>query len=262
MLLAYPAPAVSGISIAGATWLTADGGAACYDGRPSRRARASGTPAITLTFAAAFVPRVIAALNLSGVAPGTSITATTGAGGALGGNSTSATAVQFADGSIGAWIVTGNTVSTDAIKISIGATGTIDIGELVAMPAVSLPIMDGWRIATVDPSVNTRTKGAQLNTVAHSAYRVLSATLAPMGVAATRNGGLGNGMDLMSLAAALRGGARGCAIAHYLDLDTRALDPAMVNATALYGVATTLPDPANVQRQWSGADLVIEEIPG
>ena len=263
MLIGYPPPAVTGIAIAGATWLTADGGAACYDGKPARKARlsVSTTPAITLTYAAAFIPRVIAVLGLVGVAVGSTITATTGAGGALGGNSATATAVKFADGSIGAWIVTGNTVSTATVKITIGATGTIDIGEIAAKPAVSLPIMDGWQVATIDPSVSSRTRGAQLNTVAQSAYRSLSATLAPMGIAATRNGGLDNGMDLSKLAVALRGGARCCAIPHYLDIDTRVLDPAMVNATAIYGVAVTLPDPANVQRQWSGAQIVVEEVP-
>ena len=69
MLIGYSQPAISGaVGITGGSWLTADGGAALFDRRPSRKARlqwGAGAPsiaqyvAITATFATATPPRFV-----------------------------------------------------------------------------------------------------------------------------------------------------------------------------------------------------------
>lgn len=236
MLIAYSAPTLPAITLAGAAWLTADGGAACIDGKPARRARANGTPTITLTYAAAFVPRVIAVLGLRGVSVGDAVVATTGAGGALGGNAATQTAVRFADGSIGAWIVTDGAVSTSTVRIALGTTGTIDIGELAAMAAVDIDIEDDWAIDTIDPTATERTVGSQPSGVPRLPYRTLESTLAAAPLAQVRGGGLAGGMDWDQLRAAMAGNRR-IAVAPRWHTPAGAVDADELNRTAIYGTA-------------------------
>lgn len=259
MLIGYSMPAVTGLALAGAAWLTADEGAACTDGKPARRARVNGTPVFTLTFGAAFVPRVIAVLGLVGVAAGSTITATTGASGALGGNSATAAAVQFADGSIGAWIVTGGTVSTATVKIAIGATGVIDIGELVAMPAVEIDIESNWTDEPVDPSLSNLSLAAQPSTVRRQAYRRLECLMTPDGVAKARAGGLANGMDWSRLRVAMFADGRVVGIPRWLT-PAGAIDTAELHQTAIYGTAR-MGGTGHLGGDYYGASLAFQEVP-
>lgn len=65
-------PSVTSVSITGGAWLTADGGAACCDGKPARKARLSWSAGnttssyvtITINFATASPPRRQNARNL------------------------------------------------------------------------------------------------------------------------------------------------------------------------------------------------------
>lgn len=264
MLIGYTPinSAVSGIAITGAAWLTPDGGAGCYDGKPARKARADGTPAITLTYASAFKPRIIAVLGLAGdVAEGVSIVATTGSGGALGGNAGTATVRRFADGTLGTWIVTDGSVSTSTVKIAIGATGQIDIGEIVALPAVEVLIDRSWAFDAPGSSTRMyRGRSSQVSGVPGTDYRRLTASLDPSPVDQVRGGGLANGMDWHQLRAAFSGSARVAAIPRW-KTTAGALDSDELNATALYGIVGSqgaITHQGGDQYSWS---LGFEEVP-
>lgn len=263
MLIAYPPPALNTVALTNATWAGTTSGK-LTDGQPATLARltTSGTPSITLTFASAFVPRVIPLLGLRGaIAAGDIVTATTGAGGALGGNSASQAVVQLPDGSLACWIITGGTVSTTTIKITINRTGTLDIGEVAAMPGVDLGLRDGWTSERIDPSPKSRTRGQQVVTRTLRSYRRFSGLITPAAVEAVRKGGLAGGMDWDTLSARLSGGARCAVIPQYHDMLTKLPDYALAQKEAVYGVAVELPGPSNLQRQYFSAGIAVEEVP-
>lgn len=276
MLIGYSMPPATA-AITGGTWLTADGGAACCDGKPGRRARlqwgAGNTTAnfvaITLALAVPAFARVFGLLG-STLPSGVRVEFVGPAGGSLGAGTDVRTAAM-PDGTTAAWGIGDGAAAVSTVIVRIyndrdGATwansGTIiDLGELVAMPAVTLGIGDGWGVETVDPSSIARTRGGQVNVARQSAYRVLTARIAGLPTSSARGGGLANGMDLSSLAAALRGGARCCAIPQYRDMVTRAVDPALAARSAIYGLATQIPDVTNISRGYFTGQLVVEEIP-
>lgn len=261
MLVAYVAPTVSNIAISGASWLTADAGAACVDGKPARRSRinSAGAAQITLTHAAAFKPRVIAVLGLRGVAAGAIISATTGAGAALGGNSASQPVVRFADGTFGAWIVTAGTVSTATVRVTIAAAGAIDIGELVALPAVEVAAQPDWVDELVDPTETRLSLGAQPLSTPRQSYRRLAANLTSAAVGEVRGGGLADGMDWDHLRAALAGD-RPCAAATRYQDGAGAVDAVALNRSACFGTGRLGPT-AHLGGDWYGAAFSLTEAP-
>ncbi len=240
MLIGYPAPEVTGIDLENGEWLTAGDGQQLVDGLPARIARleqAGGDPVITLTFAAEFAPRIIGLIGLS-CAPGTSIVATSGDDEALGGNAAIGLAGWLPDGSVAAWIVTDGDVSTNAIKVSIGAAGVIDVGEIVVLPAVDIAHELQWAFTRIDPSVIGRTRGSQVTQSVRRSYRQLRAAFVPAALAEVRAGGLIGGLDWDQLAARVVGGERVVAIPRWLTTGGE-IDVAELHRTAIYGVATT-----------------------
>lgn len=271
MLVAHSMPAITGTTLTAGSWLTADGAAALFDGKPARRARlqlgAGSYTGIRVTFAATAV-RCVALLGLVGVAAGVTVEVLgrVGAGGfttPLGGNAATGVTRLQADGTTAAWIL-GDTSGTQYTGLEVrihAASAAVDIGELVAMPVLTLPIRDGWTIQPVDPTQYERTLAMQRVGVARRPYRVLSAEVAGQSTDAVRRGGLSGGMDLATLATALAGNARACFIPDYRDMTTKAMDYQLAAASAIYGAAVELPGAANLQRQWYGSRIVAEEVP-
>lgn len=270
MLISYSMPAVSTAALTGGTWLTSDGAAALWDGKPSRRARLQwsagsalgGYVEITLNFSASSFLRVFALLG-STLPAGVRIV--------FGGAVEARTGYQ-PDTTAGAWGVAaadGTPVASCTVRIyndrngaPWAANGTIiDIGELWAGPAVEIGIRDGWDVQTIDPGEVTRTRGGQLNVARQSSYRSLAASFAGLSASAVRGEGMANGMDLERVTAALRGGARCAVVPHYRSLTTRALDPQAIARSAIYGYAAQLPNASNITRGWFTGQLVVEEIP-
>lgn len=277
------APALTGT---GAAWLSSDNGAALFDGKPARRTRVrwlSGSPTTgqVLMIAAPLVgtirPRVIGLLGLKSVPAGVSVmvAAKRPADGShtytMGGGNTGVTR-KMADGSIGCWLVVGegsDAISSLAVNLYNNAGGStwataateIEIGEIVVFQAVTLGLSDGWSIERVDPSSHTRTRGGQVSTVVASSYRRFAGALAGAAVDKVRGGALANGDDWETVAAELTGGRRVCVVPQYRDLASGAFDAALCNRTALYGIATEIPGPQNLQRQYFSASMAVEEIP-
>jgi hypothetical protein len=239
MLIGYPPPPLNTVALTNANWLTADAGAYLTDGQPARASRiqTTGTPSITLTFVSTFTPRVIALLGLHGaIQVGDVITATTGTGAALGGNAASQPVIALPDGSLACWMVTSNTVATATIKLTINRTGTLDIGEVVALPAVDIAHQTDWAEDFIDPSDIQRTRGQQIVTRARRAYRQLRVAFTAAGVAEVRGGALANGMDWQKLQAAIAGGKRVAAIPRWRT-PAGAIDTTELHRTAIYGIA-------------------------
>jgi hypothetical protein len=262
MLIAHSMPAVTGLDLTGATWLTADGGTALHDGKPARVARlqATSAPSITASFGAAFKPRVIGLLGLRGIAPGTIITAKGADGSALGGNAGSQPVVRFADGTLGAWIVTDGTVSTASLVVTIAGTGQIDIGELVAMPAADIAIDAGWVQALIDPTEALRGRGSQVSQTARPAYRELSVAFSLAPEAAVRYGGLPDGMDWERLAAALSGRQRCVPIPRWKG-QGGTVDATKLQAHAMYGIASEIGETRHMRGPFWAKTMRFEEIP-
>lgn len=274
MLIGYAMPVVSAVGITGGTWLTADGGAACCDGKPGRRARfqwAAGTTTgsyvtIALTFAAAVPLRILGALGLT-VPVGVRLEFLGPSSASLGGSTGDARTIRMPDGTTGVWGVANDDGIADgscSVRIYNDCNGSpwansstvVDVGELVAMPGVDVPIDAGWTMPTVDPTEVEMTRSSQPNVVARSAYRQLHCTFSmqPSGAASVRERGLANGMDWDSLAAALRGKRRCVAIG-------LVKTPERVNSTALYGYAAEIGDTQHVRGQFFRKAMVFQEIP-
>jgi hypothetical protein len=282
MLIGYLMPPISGVTLtgAGAAWLTADGHAALFDGKPARRARLQwlndATPAttqsvkLTVAFVAAFTPRLVALLGLANVPAGV-LVQLHGAGGAgLGGNTQTQRTVQFADGSVGIWLVTDGLQAISSLEVSIfndqhGATWatsetTIDIGELVAMPAVDVEIEPGWQEEVVDPTETNLTRAAQVVSSRRQAYRRLEASLTADSGAQVRAGGLAGGVDWQRLRAAFVGDQRMAAVPRWL-LAGGSVDGAEANRTAVYGVAR-MGAMSHLGGDFYGASMSVQEVPG
>lgn len=268
---------------AGFDWLVPnDAGAACFDGKPTRKSqlrwRNDAVPAIAhyvqveATLAIAGPIGICAILGLTHVPAGAVVhvygkrAADAGITWDFGGQNT-ATVVQFADGTYGAWFVL--PVGAEAVqKVGFrffnnkaGATWAtaatiLDIGELVALPALEVPIDKGWTQQRMDPSVRSSNRASQLTTAPRTSYRVLSCNFsqAPAGEAPVRFGGLANGMDWERLAAALAGGTR-CAVI------PRSADTARMNATAQYGICSEIGATEHVTGPNWRKSMVFQEVP-
>lgn len=245
-------PAVETATLTGGTWLSADQGAALFDGKPGRasRIRRTGSLAITITLAEAVVPGIIAVLGLN-IPPGVQVSAA----GATG------TTARLPDGSVCAWLFPQASALVSTVSVEIATTATnVDVGEIAIFRAVEVGISDGWAVATIDTSVHTRTKGGQVNTVAGPLYRRLTCTLSGRATAAVRGGGLG-GSDWETVAAAIAGRRRSCVVPQYRDMISKAFDSLLAARSALYGYPTQLPSAENISRQYFTGYMEFEEIP-
>jgi len=290
MLIGHSMPKVTGISqyagagAAGSAWLTSDNGSAAIDGKPARRSRLqwiTTAPAIghyvgiPLDLAAASAIRVVAFLGLKNVPVGTKVmvfgkrtgdAATTD--NFTGGNQGSV--VQFADGTLGVWIVLPE-AAEPVVRIEFriyndkaGATWataatTIDVGELVAMPALEIDIDAGWSQPRIDPSLFNRSRSAQVSTVPVTGYRELSCTYSQAAEAKVRYGGLPGGMDWTRLDAALVAGQRCVVIPRWKTAG--APDPAKANAHAMYGIAVELGEIQHVGGPYWRRAARFQEVP-
>lgn len=252
MLIGYGMPAVQSVSLVGGTWLTADAGAALFDGKPGRRSRISrsGALSINIVLAEAIVPGIVAVLGLN-LPPGVLVSAA----GATG------TTMRLPDGSVCAWLfpATGGSVSSIAVQIDT-VVANVEVGEVAIFRVVDVGITDGWAVATIDTSIHTRTKGGQVNTVAGATYRRLTATMSARATEVVRKGGLA-GADWENVAHAMAGRRRACVVPQYRDMRTKTFDSALAARAALYGYATQLPSAENVSRQYFTGYLEFEEIP-
>ncbi|WP_423173523.1 hypothetical protein [Stenotrophomonas maltophilia] len=252
MLIGYGMPAVTTVTLTGGTWLSADQGSALFDGKPGRssRIRRTSSLAITITLAEAVVPGIIAVLGLN-IPPGVQVSAA----GATG------TTVRLPDGSVCAWLFPQASALVSTVSVEIATTATnVDVGEIAIFRAVEVGISDGWAVATIDTSVHTRTKGAQVNTVAGRLYRRLACTLSGRATAIVRGGGLG-GTDWETVAAAIAGRRRSCVVPQHRDMVTKAFDPLLAARSALYGYPTQLPSAENISRQYFTGYMEFEEVP-
>ena len=232
--------------------MTADAGAALFDGKPGRRSRISrsGALSINIVLAEAIVPGIVAVLGLN-LPPGVLVSAA----GATG------TTMRLPDGSVCAWLfpATGGLVSSIAVQIDT-VVANVEVGEVAIFRVVDVGITDGWAVATIDTSIHTRTKGGQVNTVAGATYRRLTATMSARATEVVRKGGLA-GADWENVAHAMAGRRRACVVPQYRDMRTKTFDSALAARAALYGYATQLPSAENVSRQYFTGYLEFEEIP-
>lgn len=252
MLIGYGMPAVQSVSLVGGSWLTADAGAALFDGKPGRRSRISrsGALSINIVLADAMVPGIVAVLGLN-VPPGVQVSAA----------GATATTVRLPDGSVCAWLFpsAGGPVSSVAVQIDT-VVANVEVGEVAIFRAVDVGISDGWAVAPIDTSVHTRTKGGQVNSVPGPTYRRLTATLSARATEVVRKGGLA-GADWETVAQAMAGRQRACVVPQYRGMLSKVFDPALAARTAIYGYATQLPSAENVSRQYFTGYLEFEEIP-
>jgi len=251
VLIGYGIPPAS-VALVGGTWLTDDGGAALFDGRPARRARIArtGALAINITLAEAIVPGIIAVLGLN-VPPGVLVTAA----------GASATTIRLPDGSVCAWLFPTGNALVSAVAVTIATVVTnVEVGEIAVFSAVDVGIKDGWAVARIDSSVHSRTKGSQVNTVSGPTYRKLTATLSGRSTEVARKAGLA-GTDWEAVGVALSGRRRGCVVPQYRDMMTKAFDPVLAARTAMFGYATQLPTAENISRQYFTGYIEFEEVP-
>ncbi len=275
MLIGYSQPAISGaVGITGATWLTADGGAALFDRRPSRKARlqwGAGAPsiaqyvAITATFATATPLRILALLG-STLPVGCRVDFLGAGGDGLGGFCDDARTVRMPDGTVGVWGVAreGDPAET-GVEIRVyndvdgapwASAGTVvDVGEVVSMPGVRLLIEPGWELTEPGSMAEkARSRGAALNSVSAGYYDRMHFISQVDSVAAVRGGGLTNGMDWLSIRRAMMNNAR-------IAVVPRFNSAAEVNATARYGVAETIGGIAHLGGDYYRWEWDFEEVP-
>jgi len=252
MLIGFGMPTPQSVALVGGTWLTADGGAALFDGKPARRARIARTGALSvnITLAEAVVPGIVAVLGLN-VPAGVTVRAA----GATG------QTVRLPTGTVCAWLFPTGTAAVSSVAVQIETTvANVEVGEIAIFRTVDVGITDGWAVAPIDASTHTRTKGGQVNTVAGAVYRRLTATLSGRATAVVRKGGLA-GTDWETVAMAMAGRQRACVVPQYRDIQTKVFDPVLAARAAMYGHATQLPSAENISRQYFSGYLEFEEIP-
>jgi hypothetical protein len=267
---------------AGYAWLTSDNGTACYDGKPARKSRfrwrndavpaIAHTVALTLTLAAATPVGICAVLGLANVPAGVQVKVFGKRAGDAGptwdfGGQNTATVVQFADGTFGAWFVLPDgaaavtQVAFTFYNNNAGATWataatTVDVGELVALPAVEIPIDKGWTQQLVDPSARSMTRGSQVAVDPRTPYRLLQCAFSPSpaGEAPVRFGGLANGMDWDKVGAAVAGGGRCVVIPRSAAADR-------INATAQYGICSSVGATQHLTGPLWRKEMAFQELP-
>lgn len=285
MLIGYHVPAQPTVAIyaPGGGWLTADGGSACVDAKPARRARfawRTNAPALAdfcslyVDYTQTFVPRVGCLLGLRGVPDGV-LTQAVGVqpGGAtyiLGGNGAGQRTVRFPDGTVGLfWVFGAAELAISDFELRFyndrnGATWAnaatiVDVGEVAVMPAAEVEHQRDWSVELIDPSETSFSRGAQPGTSQRQAYRRMSCSLTADAVAAVRAGGLANGMDWEQLGRAMLGDRRVIAIPRWRT-PAGAIAVSEVQRTALYGLGR-LTTTGHLGGDYYGASAVFQEVP-
>lgn len=269
---------------AGFAWLTSDNGSACYDEKPARRSRLrwrdDGVPAIAHTVSITVdIPStkvgIVGVLGLRSVPAGAKLevygkrAADAGTTYNFTGQNTG-TVQKFADGTYGAWFLLPDAAEA-VTKVEFrfyndvaGATWataatTVDIGELVAMPVLDIDIDAGWTQPHIDPSQITRSRAAQVSAVAVTGYRELACTYSQALEAKVRYGGLTGGMDWTRLDTALMAGQRCVVVPRWKTAGL--VDPAKVNAHAMYGIAIELGEIQHVTGPYWRRAARFQEVP-
>lgn len=287
MKIGYSMPKPSAIALsggAGAAWLTNDGGGACFDGKPARRARLqwrddavpaiAHTVSITLDIASTKVG-VTGVLGLRNVPAGTRLEiygkrpADADTTYDFEGQNTGVV-LQFADGTFGAWFLlpdAAEAVTRVEFRIFNDAGGatwataatTVDVGELVAMPVLHIDIDAGWAQPRMDPSQVSRSRASQVSAVPFAGYRELNCTYSQTTEAKVRYGGLPGGMDWTRLDTALMGAQRCVVVPRWKT--GGAVDPAKVNAHAMYGIAAELGEIQHITGPFWRRAARFQEVP-
>lgn len=256
MLIAYTpfdwawAPAVA---IANGAWLTLDGGDACVDGQPGRAARyqAAGAPTVTLTYPSANAMRIAAVLGVKGAVAGAAVSVTAG------GVTVNGVLRRMFGGTLGCFLLIDGAVASNMVTFTLPA-GTVDVGELVALPATETDHETDWSIDRVDPSESSRSRGSALTTAARVPFRRLECALTATGKAQVRHGGLPGGLDLDLLAELLASDRRCIFVPRYGI--PGAIDVDELNATAIYGAAR-LARSQHAGGDWYRSSGWAEEVP-
>jgi hypothetical protein len=252
VLIGFNMPAVQSVALVGGTWLTADAGAALFDGKPARRSRIARTGALSVnvTLGSPVVPSIIAVLGLN-VPAGVTITAAGAAG----------QTHKMPDGTVCAWLFPASAAAVSAVSVEIATAVTnVEIGEIAIFRAVDVGIGDGWNVTRIDTTVHTRTKGAQLNSVEGPSYRRFTANLSARPTEQAWNGGLA-GMDWETIMIALMSGKRGCVVPQYNHEKGGPLDPALAARSAIYGSLSNAWATDNVSGRYFSGYLDFEEVP-
>lgn len=256
MLIGYSMPAVNAVAMAaGASFLSADAGAALFDGKPARATRiqrASGNPTINVTLASAIQVRIIGLLGLT-LPPGVNITAA----------GVTAQTRRLADGSVACWLIIPPAAATAAISVVVStAQATFDVGELVIMPAVSVRIDAGWKVGLADPTVVTETIGQQITADRRRPYRRLPVMLSMDKEANVRGAGLDGGMDWLQLRHALSRTARCVALPRWETVvGSGVVDQDKLHDFAVYGYAEAIGEIEHVRGPFWRMPLGFREIP-
>lgn len=244
-------PTVTAVALsAGSTWLTADNGAALFDGKPARAARIqrSGPVTITVTLATPIVPGVIALLGLN-VPAGTAISAAGASG----------VAHALPDGTVCAYLLPAGPASVSSVAIVVAGSGMLQIGELVVMRKTETRITTDWGVMRIDAKVSDRNRGSQSVTVPGTSYRRLRTTLSIASDTVVRAGGLDGSVDWDTLDAALVNDQR--CIAFPRRKIAGVFDAALLHRTAIYGVVSELGETVHLRGPWYGKNLVFDEVP-
>lgn len=252
MLIGFNMPAVQSVALVGGTWLTADAGAALFDGKPARRARINRTGALSvnITLASPVVPGIVAVLGLN-LPAGVTINAA----GATG------QTYKMPDGTVCAWLFPTGVAAVSAVSVEVATTViNVEIGEIAIFSVVDVGISDGWNVTRIDTTAHTRTKGAQLNSVDGPSYRRFTANLSARPTEQVWNGGL-SGTDWDAVVLELQGGRRGCIVPQYSQSKGAPLDPALAARAAIYGSASNSWAVENVSGQYFSGYLEFEEVP-
>ncbi|CAD7351572.1 hypothetical protein X12_003502 [Xanthomonas arboricola] len=233
MLIGYGQPALTP-SVQGATAINLG---ALVDGRPASIVRVSGSAGSVRLRADWVSPTQVGIVALLGVtcAAGTALTLTGRRPGDAGYASPLVSEVvrTLVDGSRAAWaILPAGTPPLVGLQVEIAAQN-LDVGELVILQAVDLPIQLEWEASRVDPSSVERTLGGGLNVVARRSYRRLQVALVSDQLAAVRGAALAQGMDWDRLTYALAGNARSAVIPRWGA--PGAINRDELHRTALYG---------------------------
>ncbi|WDM66849.1 hypothetical protein [Xanthomonas cucurbitae] len=259
MLIGYGQPILTP-SVQGASAVNL---AALVDGRPASVARISGDGSSVRLRADWTSPVQVGIVALLGVTcpAGTALTLTgrrqaeTGYAYPLGAEVIRA----LVDESRAAWFVLPMDIDQlVGLQLEVSASN-LDVGELVILQAVDVPIQVEWEASRVDPSSAERTLGGGLNVVPRRSYRRLQVALVPEQRAAVRGAALAQGMDWDRLTYALGGNARSAVIPRWGG--PGAINRDELHRTALFGRFT----PGSIAHRggdyYASNGWIFEEIP-
>lgn len=151
----------------------------------------------------------------------------------------------------------------DISAATSGAAPIIEIGSIILGAGIDVVIQSDWTLAGKQPGKISRTAGSQINAALRPGYRVLSCTPIYGDDDDARGAGLANpdgNTNWQDVAAALRADPWCVAIAR---IGTGDIPDPDVQTTAIYGIATQIPDVKHVAGpNYQPSQLTVEEVPG